>query len=119
MEKIILKPGREKSLLRRHPWIFSGAVSEVTGKPGMGEVVEILGSHGQILAKAAYSPNSNIIARIWTWDLEEEVSPDLFERRILQAIDIRQQLGDQIPSELSAFGAWRIGWVTGINCRSI
>ncbi len=99
MNKIILKPGREKSLLHHHPWIFSGAISEVTGKNGVGEVVEVVSSQGETLAKAAYSPNSNIRARVWTWDPDEEVSPELLETRIQQAIELRHHLSDQIPSD--------------------
>ena len=98
MAQIIIKPGREKSLLRRHPWIFSSAISSINGNPGIGEVVDVISSRGEFLAKAAYSPNSNITARIWTWDPGEEVSPEMLDGRIQSAIDLRNQLSELIPS---------------------
>ena len=67
MNKLVLKPGREKSLKRRHPWVFSGAVAKVTGEPQAGETVEIQSSDGEFLAVAAYSPQSQIVARVWDW----------------------------------------------------
>lgn len=67
MTALTLKPGREKSLLRHHPWIFSGAVASVDGNAGLGETVDILSAKGEFLAKAAYSPHSSIRARAWSW----------------------------------------------------
>ncbi len=98
MPEIILKPGREKSLLRRHPWIFSGAVEAVHGSPKMGETVAVISSNGEFLAKAAYNPNSNIICRVWTWNESEQVNPNLFEDRLRLAIELRRNMSDLIPS---------------------
>src|SRR3979409_1778344 len=50
MNKLVLKPGREKSLKRRHPWVFSGAVAKLTGDPGSGETIEVHSSDGEFLA---------------------------------------------------------------------
>jgi 23S rRNA (cytosine1962-C5)-methyltransferase len=91
---ITLKPGREKSLLRRHPWVFSGAVSRVDGNPQPGQTVDILSDKGQFLARGAYSPISQIRARVWTFDPQENVDTDFFRRRIQAAIQKR------IPLEL-------------------
>jgi len=82
MASITLKPGREKSLLRRHPWIFSGAIARVDGNPGPGETVDLLSSNGQFLARGAYSPNSQIRARVWTFEQQESIDADFFRRRI-------------------------------------
>jgi len=82
MATITLKPGREKSLLRRHPWIFSGAIQHVDGDPGSGGTVDLLSSSGQFLASGAYSPNSQIRARVWTFDRSESIDADFFRRRI-------------------------------------
>jgi 23S rRNA (cytosine1962-C5)-methyltransferase len=98
MPEIILKPGREKSLIRRHPWIFSGAVSVVRGAPKSGATVEVISSSGEFLGKAAYSPSSNILGRIWTWDLTEVVSAELLESRLKKAIELRHKMADLIPS---------------------
>lgn len=70
MDKLILKPGREKSLKRRHPWIFSGAVGKVEGQPGVGDTLAVLSSKGEALGCAAYSPQSSIRARMWTFGEE-------------------------------------------------
>ncbi|HEX7621708.1 MAG TPA: class I SAM-dependent methyltransferase [Anaerolineales bacterium] len=89
MSTLILQPGREKSLLRRHPWIFSGAVARLVGNPGSGETVDLLSADGQFLARASYSPSSQIRARVWTFDPSELVDQDFFRRRIKTAIASR------------------------------
>ncbi len=92
LHKLILKPGREKSLKRRHPWIFSGAVASVTGKPQAGETIEIRSSEGELLATAAYSPHSQIRARAWAWD-DQEIDAGFFTRRVDEAAWARSTLG--------------------------
>jgi 23S rRNA (cytosine1962-C5)-methyltransferase len=93
MPSITLKPQREKSLLRRHPWIFSGAIAQVDGNPKSGETVDIFDSKGDFLAKAAYSPQSNIRARTWTW-LDEAVDADFLHRKLDTAIRRRSSFAD-------------------------
>ncbi|MBN2031643.1 MAG: class I SAM-dependent methyltransferase [Deltaproteobacteria bacterium] len=92
MPLVILKPGRDKSLLRRHPWVFSGALKKVEGDPGPGEVVEVLSHEGRFLCRASYSPYSQIALRAWTFDSGEEVGPEFFRSRLKQAIDFRAPL---------------------------
>jgi len=92
MKAITLKRGREKSLLRRHPWIFSGAIARVEGHPRPGETVDILAAEGALLARGAYSPESQITVRVWTFDPQEEVSPELFESRFARSIETRRTL---------------------------
>jgi len=93
MADLVLKPGREKSLLRRHPWVFSGAVHHLNGDPASGETVDLLSFQGDFLARAAYSPHSQIRARVWTFDPDERVNPDFFQQRIRAAIEMRETLG--------------------------
>jgi 23S rRNA (cytosine1962-C5)-methyltransferase len=93
MPTLILKPGREKSLLRRHPWIFSGAVGQITGSPAPGATVEVRDAQGAWLARAAWSPASQIRARVWTFDEQEPVDADFFRRRIQAALARRSNLG--------------------------
>lgn len=93
MAELALKPGREKSLLRRHPWIFSGAVQRVEGNPASGETMDLLSFKGDFLARAAYSPTSQIRARVWTFDPDEQVDSDFFRRRIRAAIQARATPG--------------------------
>ncbi|MEI8131871.1 MAG: class I SAM-dependent rRNA methyltransferase, partial [Leptolinea sp.] len=93
MNQIILAPGREKSVLQRHPWIFSGAVETVTGSPQSGETVDVISSKGEWLCSAAYSPVSQIRARIWSWNKEETIDEEFFERQIIKSIERREKLG--------------------------
>ncbi|PWH13914.1 MAG: 23S rRNA (cytosine(1962)-C(5))-methyltransferase RlmI [Anaerolineae bacterium] len=93
MAVLFLKPEREKSLLRRHPWIFSGAVQRVVGDPRPGETVEVRDAQGQFLARAAWSPHSQIRARVWTFDPDEAVDVDFFRRRIRAALHRRTLFG--------------------------
>ncbi|APS35798.1 MULTISPECIES: 23S rRNA (cytosine(1962)-C(5))-methyltransferase RlmI [Serratia] len=83
--RLFLAKGREKSLLRRHPWVFSGAVQRVEGKAHSGETIDILDSQGKWLARGAYSPESQIRARVWTFQSDEEINIDFFIRRLQQA----------------------------------
>lgn len=92
IKQLILHKGREQSLLRRHPWIFSGAVHSVSGDPQPGESVDVLGSDGTWLARAAYSPASQIRARVWTFDREEPVDADFFTRRLQQCLAYREKI---------------------------
>jgi 23S rRNA (cytosine1962-C5)-methyltransferase len=89
---LFLKPGREKSVLHKHPWIFSGAIERVTGEPGVGETVEIRSSEGKFLARAAYSLTSQIRARIWSWVEAEEIDVDFLRHRLAAAIGSRERL---------------------------
>ena len=81
--QLIIVAGREKSLLRRHPWIFSGAVATVKDRPVSGQTVDVLGQNGQWLARASFSPKSQIMGRVWTFDAEEAIDEEFFLRRIL------------------------------------
>ena len=94
MPAIYLKPGREKSVLRRHPWIFSGAIGSVRGELEGGQAVDVFGADGKFLARGAYSPNSQIRVRIWTWEEEEIIDSQFFQKRLAQAIQARMQLLD-------------------------
>jgi 23S rRNA (cytosine1962-C5)-methyltransferase len=101
MVTLMLKKGREKAVLRHHPWIFSGAVQSLTGEPEPGETVAVRDSGGNFLAWAAYSPKSQIRARIWSWDEDQSIDPAFFEDRIRTAINLRETLID--PQSTSAY----------------
>jgi 23S rRNA (cytosine1962-C5)-methyltransferase len=89
---IQLKRGREKSLKRRHPWIFSGAIERLSGKPKSGDTVEVRSASGEVLARAAFSPQSQIRARVWTFDAAQEVDAAFLRSRIVQALALREGL---------------------------
>lgn len=97
MPALVLKHGREKSLLRRHPWIFSGAVHRVEGEPGLGGTVDLQSSDGQFLARAAYSPQSQIRARVWSFE-DETIDAEFFRRRVRAAVQSRASLGFTLDS---------------------
>lgn len=92
MATIQLKSGREKSLLRRHPWVFSGAIASVQGDPQPGETVDVVSSQGRFLARGAYSPQSQIVVRIWSFEADEHITPAFFRERLQRAINGRNLL---------------------------
>ena len=94
MKKLILKPGREKSLLRKHPWVFSGAVERVEGNPDSGETVLVRSSHGAFLGWAAFSPKSQIVARVWDFAEPTQIDREFFRARFQRAIGMRSALLD-------------------------
>jgi 23S rRNA (cytosine1962-C5)-methyltransferase len=114
MAELILKPGREKSLLRRHPWIFSGAVDTVLGNPQSGETLDVLDAKRHFLARAAYSPASQIRARVWTFNEDEKVDEEFFRRQIDKALELRSRLGlffppsERLPGKKSYSDAVRL-----------
>jgi 23S rRNA (cytosine1962-C5)-methyltransferase len=89
---IHLKKGREKSLKRRHPWIFSGSIEKTSGKPDAGDTVEVRDASGKPLALAAYSPSSQIRARVWSFDVAEAIDEKFFRTRLQRSISMRDQL---------------------------
>jgi 23S rRNA (cytosine1962-C5)-methyltransferase len=93
LPRVWLKQGREKSLRRRHPWVFSGAIERVDGAPQPGATVDVVATSGEFLARAAYSPSSQIRARVWTFDPNEHVDAAFFRRRLARAIESRRRLG--------------------------
>lgn len=89
LPQLTLKPSREKSLLRHHPWVFSGAVEKVSGEPQLGATVDVRAADGRWLARAAYSPQSQIIARVWSFDENQEISREFFRAKLARVIASR------------------------------
>ncbi len=89
MTDITLHSNRDFSVLRRHPWIFSGAVAKVGGTPASGEAVRVLSSEGAVLGAGAYSPSSQIRVRMWTFDDKQPVDEAFMAGRIAQAVGAR------------------------------
>lgn len=90
---VLLQDGRDKSLLARHPWVFSGAIA---GSPDIasGATVDVRAKDGRFLARAAWSPQSQIRARVWTFDEGEAIDAAYFRRRIDAALAKRASLFD-------------------------
>jgi 23S rRNA (cytosine1962-C5)-methyltransferase len=92
MKSLHLKAGRDKSLQRRHPWIFSGAVERVDGEPANGETVLVKSAGGQPVAVAAWSPQSQICARVWSFNTSNFIDGKFFREKINQAVMLRASL---------------------------
>lgn len=90
--RIVLAPGRDKSLRRRHPWVFSGAIARVDGDPAAGAIVPVINSDGAFLGWGAYSPASQIAVRIWSFEQSQRVDADLLRARLRQALALRAAL---------------------------
>ncbi|MDP3708395.1 MAG: 23S rRNA (cytosine(1962)-C(5))-methyltransferase RlmI, partial [Polaromonas sp.] len=89
MKTIRLRDGKERSLLRRHPWIFDGAIA--SGDADAGETVRVESHAGQFLGWAAFSPSSKIRARVWSFDESQRIDASFFVARIDQAISARSR----------------------------
>ena len=93
-----LKRGRDRPVLRGHPWIFSGAVEEIRGEPTVGAVVDVLSDGGTWLARGLVHPEAALTVRIYTWKQDEAIDAGFFARRIDAAVAFREQLfGDSDP----------------------
>ncbi len=95
MAFVIVKPKRDKSLLRRHPWVFSGAIAKIRGKPEPGETVDVVNSRGNWLGRGAYSPRSQIGVRIWSFDERESIDALYFQNRLQRALANRREMVDR------------------------
>ena len=93
MKTLRLKPGKERSALRRHPWIYDSAIAKGGGDAG--ETVRVESDSGQFLGWAAYSPSSRIRARIWSFDPEQRIDADFFRLTLQRAIQARQRFDIQ------------------------
>lgn len=91
MKTIRLRPGKERSLLRRHPWIFQGSIDR--GHADAGETVRVEASDGRFLCWGAWSPTSAIRVRAWTFDEHERADHAFFKRRIARAVALRDRMG--------------------------
>lgn len=99
MKKVVIRPGKERSLLKRHPWVFESSVARGGGDSG--ETVRVESADGAFLCWAAFSPQSQIRLRAWSFDEAERIDAAFFKRRIEQAVAMRSRLA--IASD-----AWRL-----------
>ncbi|MBK9022324.1 MAG: class I SAM-dependent methyltransferase [Sulfuritalea sp.] len=92
MATLILHPGKEKSVLRRHPWLFSGAVARLDGRARPGDTVDVVSHEGRPLGRAAWSPASQIRARMWSFAADETIDHAFFKRRVAASVARRAAL---------------------------
>ena len=92
MIDIILKKGKEKAVLHRHPWLFSGAVERVKGKPANGEIVRLVDAKDAFLAYGFYNDQSRVALRLLEWDENTEVNEQWFREKVVAAIKSRSHI---------------------------
>ena len=90
-KKVYLKAGKEESLKRFHPWVFSGAISRMEGEPEEGEIVDVYTSKKEFIACGHYQIGS-IAVRVLSF-VQEEINHEFWKRRLTVALDLRRSLG--------------------------
>ncbi|MEA3122549.1 MAG: rRNA (cytosine1962-C5)-methyltransferase [Paraburkholderia sp.] len=104
MNTVTLKPSKEKSLLRRHPWVYANAIEHVDGKPASGATVVVRAHDGRFLARAAYSPHSQIRLRAWSFDESQPIDHAFFKRRVQRAVAHRRSFVHDTGAVRLVFG---------------
>lgn len=89
---VTIKPKRQESILRRHPWVFSGAIKSIDGKPSAGDWVCVRANKGALLGWGHYSPGTSIAIRLLTF-AEDIPNDDWWKTKIIEAVNVRRQLG--------------------------
>jgi 23S rRNA (cytosine1962-C5)-methyltransferase len=89
---VTIKPKRQESILRRHPWVFSGAIKSIDGKPSAGDWVCVKANKGALLGWGHYSPGTSIAIRLLTF-AEDIPNDDWWKAKIIEAVNVRRQLG--------------------------
>ena len=102
--EVVLARGREKSLVKRHPWVYESAVRSVNGTPRPGELVRVVAHDSRFLAWAAWSPKSAIRARCWSFDKEDQINEAWFRARIREAVEARAPLRPRTSALRLVFG---------------
>ena len=102
--ELVLKPGKERSLLRRHPWIYDTAIGRVKGSPAAGETVAVRGHDGRWLAWAAYSPTSTLRARCWSFAEADGIDDSWLAARVHEAVARRAHLAAASDALRLVFG---------------
>ncbi len=104
MHELVLKPGKERSLARRHPWVYATAVARVRGAPGPGDLVAVRGADGRWLAWAAYAPDSAIRARCWSFHESDTIDGAWLSERVRQSVARRAPLAASSNALRLVFG---------------
>ena len=85
-KQVILKKDREKSVLNKHPWLFSGAINQLEGNPESGDVVDVWNSKARFVARGIYNEKSQISVRLLTWNPNDPIDEEFWRRRISRAV---------------------------------
>lgn len=95
LPKVSVKKGREYQLLRGHPWLFSGGISQASTKLGPGSLVDLIDVGGNFVARGYYNPNCDIAVRVLSTDPRESIDAQFFQKRLEQALALRLQFIDE------------------------
>lgn len=99
--RVILKRGREKPVHNRHPWVFSGAIAQIEGKPQPGDLVQVAAAGGHPLAHGYFNSHSQIQVRLLSWDINERIDEAFWRGRLESAIRGREKL--QLEPQTTAY----------------
>ncbi len=94
MAEVFLKKGKEKAVLQRHPWVFSGAIEKVKGKPVNGDIIRLLDAQGKFMAYGFYNQESRVAVRLLEWDEATPVDETWFRSKVATAISSRKPVLD-------------------------
>src|ERR1700712_724291 len=92
MIDVILKKGKEKAVLQRHPWVFSGAIEKVKGKPANGDVVQLLNAQGEFMAYGFYNDQSRVTLRLLEWNKDVRINEAWFREKVTTAVKSRNSI---------------------------
>jgi len=92
MIEVVLKKGKEKAVLHRHPWVFSGAIEKVKGKPANGDVVKLMDAKGAFMAYGFYNDQSRVALRLLEWDETVEINEQWFKDKVAVAVESRSEV---------------------------
>ncbi|QTE36404.1 class I SAM-dependent rRNA methyltransferase [Mucilaginibacter gossypii] len=92
MIDVILKKGKEKAVLQRHPWVFSGAIEKVKGKPANGDVVRLMNTQGEFMAYGFYNDQSRVTLRLLEWNKDVQVNEAWFREKVATAVKSRNNI---------------------------
>ncbi|WP_091210345.1 class I SAM-dependent rRNA methyltransferase [Mucilaginibacter gossypiicola] len=92
MIDVILKKGKEKAVLQRHPWVFSGAIEKVKGKPANGDVVRLVNTQGEFMAYGFYNDQSRVTLRLLEWNKDVQVNEAWFREKVATAVKSRDSI---------------------------
>src|ERR1700733_13776791 len=91
MIDVLLKKGKEKAVLHRHPWVFSGAIENIKGKPANGDIVRLIDAKGAFMAYGFYNDQSRVALRLLEWDENVAVDEQWFRDKVALAVESRQK----------------------------
>lgn len=92
MFDVILKKGKEKAVVQRHPWLFSGAIERVKGKPANGDIVRLLNDKGIFMAYGFYNAQSRVALRLLEWNESVEIDEEWYRKRVATAVTSRSEI---------------------------